>query len=100
MGIREGLGFTLGEREDFQRAFERALAQMPEMFRPFWHRWEESDVIPPEFLVYAENGSLVLRLTRLNSGGYRAAGITGKGLVIYAVAARSINEAFRAAGLL
>ncbi len=100
MGIREGLGFTVGEREEFQRAFERATAQLPVMFRSFWHRWEEADTIPPEFLVYAENGSLVLRLTRLNSGGYRAAGITGQGSVIYAVAARSITEALRAAGLL
>jgi len=99
-GIREGLGFSYGEREEFQRAFEHATARLPAMFRSFWHRWEESSGLPPEFIIYAEDGTRTLRLTRLNSGGYRAAGITGKGAVIYAVAARSITDAFKSAGLL
>ncbi len=99
-GAREGLGFSYSEREEFQRAFERATARLPGMFRSFWHRWEEVTAVPPEFVVYAEDGTQVLRLTRLNSGGYRAAGVTGQGAVIYAVAARSITDAFRSAGLL
>ncbi|MDM4769184.1 hypothetical protein [Solimonas sp. SE-A11] len=99
-GAREGLGFSYGEREEFQRSFERAAARLPGMFRSFWHRWEETSGIPPEFIVHAEDGTQVLRVTRLNSGGYRAAGVTGQGSVIYAVAARSITDAFKAAGLL
>jgi hypothetical protein len=99
-GIREGLGFSFGEREEFRRAFEQATARLPAMFRSFWHRWEETPGLPPEFIIYADNGTAVLRLTRLNSGGYRAAGVTGQGAVIYAVAARSITEAFKSAGLL
>lgn len=100
MGVRDALGFSVEEREEFERAFGRATALLPAMFRPYWHRWEESAELPPRFTVFAENGSEVLRLTRLNSGGYRAAGITGQGSVIYAVAARSIADAFRSAGLL
>jgi hypothetical protein len=99
-GIREGLGFSYGEREEFQRAFEHATARLPVMFRSFLYRWEETSGPPPEFIIYAEDGTRTLRLTRLNYGGYRAAGITGKGAVIYAVAARSITDAFKSAGLL
>lgn len=99
-GIREGGGFSASEREEFARAFDRIVARLPAMFRPFWHRWEETGAFPPEIVVYAEDDSRVLRLTALASGGYRASGITARGSVIYAVAATSITEALRATGLL
>ena len=98
--VRKGQGFTFEEREEFRDAFARAAAQLPAMFRAYWHCWKEAETIPPQFLVYADSGSLVLRLTRLDKGGYRADGITGRGTVIYAVAADTITQAIRATGLL
>lgn len=100
-GFGEALqGFSYAERTEFARVFELAAKQMPGMFRPFWHRWELVEAIPPALVVYAEDGSQVLRVTRLISGVYQAAGVTGQGTVIYAQAARSLHDAVHSAGLI
>ncbi len=91
--------FTAGEREEFRLAFELAASRLPTLFRSFWHRWEETHSPHPEFLVYAENGTAVLRLTRLISGDYRADGMTGPHRVTYA-AGRTITGALMGTGLL
>ena len=100
MGIPEEAQFTFSERKEFQRAFDEISRQLPGMFRSFWHRWEEIRDVQPVFSVYAEDGSVVLRITRLRSGRYRAAGITKNKTILYAVAGHSITEALRSAGLL
>lgn len=93
--------FNPDERRDFARAFRLIAAHLPAMFRSFWHRAEEIQWAgSPCFIVYAEDGNPVIRLRRLVSGSYRTDGFTSKGTVLYAVAARSIHEALRAAGLL
>lgn len=91
--------FTVGEREEFRRAFELAASRLPILFRSFWHRWEEAHSPHPEFLVYAENGAPVLCLTRLTTGDYRADGMSGPRRVTYA-AERTITGALMGTGLL
>jgi hypothetical protein len=100
MGVAESHRFTFAEREEFQRAFGRISEKLPRMFHPFWHRWEELSESLPTAMVYAEDGSQVLRLTRLVSGKYRAEGFTREGTVMYAFGARSISEALREAGII
>ena len=100
MGLPEETWLSAAEREDFQRVFRRVAEKLPSMFRPFWARWEESAETRATIVVYAENGSPVLQLSRLPSGFYRVAGITSQGTIIYAEAERSIADAIRAAGLI
>lgn len=100
MGGADKLSFTFAERREFQRAFEAMADTLPKMFRPFLHRWTEETGPHPTFVIYAEDGSAVLRLTRIAIEGYRVVGVTRGGAVIYAVSAPSIRDGLRSAGLL
>jgi len=92
--------FSYAERVEFQRVFELVAGRLPGMFRSFWHRWELVESLPPALVVYAENGSEVLRVTRCMNGVYRVAGITGQGCINYTDAAPSLLAAVKAAGLI
>ncbi len=93
-------GFSYAERAEFQRVFDVVAARLPAMFRPFWNRWGLVDGTPPALVVYADNDSEVLRITRRFTGVYRVAGVTAAGLVNYAEAVPSLMAAVRAAGLI
>jgi len=92
--------FSYAERVEFQRVFELVAGCLPAMFRSFWHRWELVEGLPPALVVYADNGSEVLRVTRSLNGVYRVAGITGQGCINYTDAAPSLLAAVQAAGLI
>ena len=92
--------FSYAERAEFQRVFELAASRLPAMFRNFWHRWELVEGPPPALVVYADNGSEVLRVTRRFTGVYQAAGITGQGRINYTEAAPTLMAAVKAAGLI
>jgi hypothetical protein len=101
MGIGDAAqGFSYAERMEFQRMFALAAARLPAMFRGFWQRWELVDGVPPALVVYADNGSEVLRVTRRFTGAYQVAGVTAQGHVNYAEAAPTLKAALQAAGLL
>lgn len=98
-GVRAGPGFSFRERDEFRQGFEEAAARLPEMFRPFWHRWAQDHLLP-QFVVYAADGTPVLTLRRLGSGLFRVEGLRGTRKVVYATAARGITEALRTTGLI
>ncbi len=93
-------GFSYAERAEFQRLFESVASRLPGMFRSFWKRWELVDGLPPVLVVYADDGSEVLRITRCFTGAYQVAGVTGQGRINYADAAPSLQAAVHAAGLI
>lgn len=100
MGGSDCVSFSYAERNEFQRAFEAMEATLPKVFRPFLHRWAEESGPHPTFIIYAEDGSAVLRLSRVAKESYRSVGITKSGTVIYTLSASSIRKALRSAGLL
>lgn len=100
MGVSESSSFTFAERNEFQRAFDAVTARIPKMFRSFVHHWAEEPGLQPSFVIHAEDGSLVLRITRMQKGSYRAQGVTKDGTIIYGGSEPSISSALRASGLL
>jgi hypothetical protein len=101
MGIGDRtLSFSYAERVEFQRVFDLVAERLPVMFQGFWQRWELDEGPPQALVVYADNGSEVLRITRHFTGTYQVAGVTGHGRISYAEVAPSLMAAVQAAGLI
>jgi len=93
-------GYTRTEAAELRAAFEQVRERLPALFRGFWHRGEIPPGMPALFRIYAEDGTPVLQLERIDLGRYRSIGLARGQRIVYANCCLSIDTAMQAAGLL
>ena len=98
-GLDGNAGFSYRERQEFGQSFARIAEGLPLMFRPFWHRWQETPGPLATLTVFDCHGGVSLRLTRVGPDRIRMEAAGHERMVVCAEAAHSIAEAIDASGL-